>query len=164
MILFYFLFSNYKKAKMPLLHRIDNIDGRLLNIELIQDPGYFTIHIKLGRDTYEFKFVDNTIPLCCEEVGFYTYLGNDVDTENKTENNIMDFIDIIGDNITTIKFEEKQVDTCGTIFIKFLNGEENIVFTLEFYNWHNGYYPHDLIVNLNEGDSYEGMQIFYTCI
>jgi len=153
---------------MPLLHSIVNIDGCLQNIELIQDPGYFTIHIKLGRDTYEFKFTDNSSN-CSSTVGFYTYLECDLD---KTNENIMNFANIVGENITAIKFVEKQDNTyddngntCGTIFVKFLNyDDENVLFTLEFYNWHNGNYPHDLIVNLYEGDSYEGTQIFKTFI
>jgi hypothetical protein len=160
---------------MPLLHSIDVGDNALIeeclqDIELIPDRGYFNIHTIIGRNTYEFKFQDNTFPNCCEHVGFYTYLGCNVNTENKTEDNIMDFVDIIGNSITTIKFEEKQNDTYdsgnmyGAIFVKFLNGEEDILFTLEFYNWQNGYYPHELIVNLYEGNSKAGMQIFKTCI
>ena len=101
----------------------------------------------------------------------FTYLGDNIEIEDKTENDIMDFVDILGNTITTIKIEERQGNTsdglgntCGSMLVKFLNGEENVLFTLEFNNWHNGYYPHSLNVNLYEGDSYEGLNIFSTCI
>ncbi len=167
---FFFIFSIIKiKPEMPLLYRIEDINECLQNIERVYDPGYFTIHTIIGRNTYEFKFnIDNT---CSESVGVFTYLGCDVDTYDKTEDDIMVFSDIVGENITTIKFVEKQDNrydcngnTYGSIFVKFLNDEEDVLFTLEFYNCQNGYYPHDLIVNLYEGDSYEGLQIFKTCI
>ena len=59
---------------------------------------------------------------------------------------------------------EFNLDDDGCMLVEFLNGEDNILFTLEFYNWHNGYYPHDLIVNFYEGDSDEGIKIVKTFI
>jgi len=161
-----------RKAAMPFSHSIEEINEYLLSIDRVHDPGYFTIHVVVGRDTYELKF--NNENTCSENVGVFTYIGSNVYTEeeDKTENNIMDCSNIIGENITTIKISEEHNNdiyddngnTYGCMLVEFINGEENILFTLEFYNWHNGYYPHDLIVNFYEGDSDEGIQIVKTFI
>jgi hypothetical protein len=161
-----------RKATMPFSHSIEDINECLQSIARVHDLGYFTIHVVVGRDTYELKF--NNENICSENVGVFTYIGSNVYTEeeDKIQNNIIDCSNIIGENITNIKISEEHNNdiyddngnTYGCMLVEFLNGEDNILFTLEFYNWHNGYYPHDLIVNSYEGDSDEGVQIVKTFI
>ena len=143
---------------MPILHTVSNINKKLLSITRISDPNYFIIHVVIGNDIYECKF-DNR-PDCCEEFATYTYLGDDIDTEDKTENDIVDYSSITNETITSIRICVYK----SSIYIKFIDGTDDALFIIEFRNEHNGYYPHDVIINLYENEDDNGMQIFKTCV
>lgn len=149
---------------MPAFHEFNDIDGCLKNIEFMNDSGFFTIRVAVGTNTYECNF-DN-VSLCCENFGISTYLGGDnyIDVGSKIENGIIAFNKIIGHRITSINVgENKGEGECKSMSVKFIC-QNTIIFTLEFYNWHNGYYPHNLYLNLCKGDSTVSKQMLMTCI
>lgn len=177
-------------TKQTILRKIEDINKRIQSITYRKEKpsNYFNFQIVLDKDKYEFRFDAN--PNCCERFGYNTYLGNDDKKDDITDNKdllgeniskiqfvyVRDYdyekskilIRFIKDSTEFPNAEEQQEDDDNDDDNDDDDGqqdnEDNILFTIEFYNNHNGYYPHRLMVNLYENSDSQPMNIFTTRI
>ena len=163
-------FARIKMSNM--LHSITKINKPLNKITFENIDAFYTICVFIGNDRYKIRF--DSVHDCCEEFGFKSYLGGYYEVEKgKTSLDVMDYTSEIHKTITDIDIFMKKSYRAElvkkTISMEFYS-EDIPIFTLEFYNQHNGYYSHSLFVELSENYNEnavhveEPMKIFVTSI
>lgn len=113
--------------------------------------------IKIENDIYKFKMSSQQD--CCEKFGWEYYDDtNKIIRKKKLEFNnfVNNFIDKIIYKIEIIHNTNKY-----DIILKFICENENIL-CIGFYNIHNGYYSHRVILSLFENGDVDGMSILNT--
>lgn len=151
-----------------ILREIKNINKSVKSITFREqkstsryDYNNFNFQVLLDNDKYEFKF--NSENNCCEEFGYLTYLGdgkiNDIIYNNELLDKNISKILILYKSDDLDRFSSIQ----QKILIQFIKIDD-VLFTIQFYNNHNGYYPHSFIVNLYENNDATPIKIFSTSI
>jgi hypothetical protein len=153
-----------------LIHIIDNVNQSITNIEyhnITNDtyPRYqITIKTKnnLSDARTKFEFCIDNAQNCCEHFGCYYALEN---PENNIYSSVMlsEALQFVGLNIVNIHIYEINDDGGGLMVMK-INLEDNKQFHFVMYNYHNGYYPHSVWLNVYENDDIQPMRVLNTCI
>jgi hypothetical protein len=150
---------------MKILHTFSKINKKIKKITYEDKNGFYNIRVHLERDIYEFLFESGT--WCCEIVCFYSYLGEpkDLNDNNVIKNLIPDTLLNYSSEVNkTIKEINIQQTDSNYITFAFNNNKNRTLFTIQFHNEHNGYYPHNVHVNLYENGDKEPMKVLTTSI
>jgi hypothetical protein len=156
-----------------LIHSIENIENKCLQyINYIKKTNIYILEVCIDRDLYEINIHES--PSMLASVSFSTHIGyvdgdNDTDDEynfdDTNQNSIVDYDTIIGCEINKILFKSfDKYQLHHYVYIYFNNNDNDTLFTIKVYNYHNGYYPNDIIVNLYENFDETPMEILHTCV
>jgi len=109
------------------------------SIETFEDPGHWMGYkIIMSDSDKNIAFKIENASNCCEKWGMYT------------KNNLNEFI---GAEYYSVAIGKPKIadDEMSIIKIKINTNKGNI--TLQLYNQHNGYYPHDVFIQSEKGIS-----------
>jgi len=158
-------------SRMSFNNIIDNVNQSITNIEyhnITNDtyPRYqITIKTKnnLSDARTKFEFCIDNEQNCCEHFGCYYALEKpEIDIYGSVM--LSEVEQFIGLNVVNIHiYEIKGSDGCRLMVMK-INLEDNKQFHFVMYNFHNGYYPHSVWLNVYENYDTQPMQVLNTCI
>ena len=164
-------------CRMPstLIHSINNVNQSITNIEyhnITNDtyPRYqITIKTKnnLSDARTKFEFCIDNMQNCSEHFGWYYALEN---PENNMFGSVIpeEVLQFIGLNVVNIHIYEikntNEYDDVSGLMVMKINLEDDKQFHFVMYNYHNGYYPHSVWLNVYENNDNQPMRVLKTCI
>jgi len=154
------------------LHEIKNINGTIQNIEFSNSDNYYEITITIKCSTGGesiFAFCMGSVSSCCEILGWYyspnTPSFDNITIINNNPNDLDKLPDEVnkynGDKIENINIYEPERESSMVMEINLENDKK---FNFVMFNCHNGYYPHDVCLNVYENGDIKPMRVFYTSL